>query len=111
MMRLISLSGAESVVHPEFGETSHEDGVFEVSDEFGAALLGDAANWTEESKHLAALAQAELEALTDPANVLAILKDLRERVADLQEEVDTLKGEKAKADERRPQNDKKSSKS
>lgn len=110
MMRLISLSGAESVVHPEFGETSHEDGVFEVSDEFGTALLNDAANWTDEAKHLAALAQAELEALTDPANVLAILKDLRERVADLQEEVDTLKGEKAKAGNR-PQNDKKSSKS
>lgn len=98
-MRLVSLSGVESVVHPVHGEaTAGADGVFELADDFGRALLADAAHWREESTHLAEKAKEELESLTEPGHVAEVLTELRDEIAQLKEKVTELEGKSPEKD-------------
>ena len=90
-MRLVSLSGVESVVHPVHGEAAAGDGgVFDVDDLFGHALLRDAAHWREESDHLATQARDELEALSEPGQAAKVLAELRDKVTELEAKVADL---------------------
>jgi cell division protein FtsB len=85
-MRLVNLSDAQSVAHPDFDQVdAGEDGVFEVDDVLGLALLRDAAHWREESQYLAEQAQNELLDLSDPGYAAKVLKDLRARIAELED--------------------------
>ncbi len=103
-MRLISLTGAETVQHPELGTAEvGEDGVFDVPEELGNELVKHAGMWQTEAEHIAARARAELADLSDPNKVPEILRAIRQRVSDNEDtqkdHADQLEAANAKIDE------------
>lgn len=93
-MRLVSLTGAESVNHPEHGSaTVGSDGVFDVPDGFGQFLLRAKAQWCTEADKLARDARAALRDLANPKKAVQVLADVRARVVELEQQVrDLLEG-------------------
>jgi hypothetical protein len=91
-MRLINLSGAVSVQHPEFGTANvGDDGVFDVSPDLGAALVEQRSQWLTEAEHVAQAACAELLELSDPRKASEVLRSLRARTVALEAVVAELK--------------------
>lgn len=87
-MRLVSLNGAEEVTHPTFGSaTVGEDGVFDVPEDFGRALIAGSATWRDEAVHVAELARRERAELQDPGKAMDVLATLRTQVRELREQL------------------------
>jgi hypothetical protein len=90
-VRLINLSGADSVHHPELGSASvGADGVFDVGPELGGELVKQRGQWITEAEHVANAARAELLELSDPHKVPEVLASLRARIVELEAQVAKL---------------------
>lgn len=91
-MRVVSLTGATSVVDPEHGEHhAGPDGVFELPLPFAEHLTKTAAGvWRGEAEHLSQTARESLDHLRDPRVALHTLSDLRSRVEALEAQVAEL---------------------
>lgn len=93
-MRLVNLLRVDSVQHPEHGAaTAGPDGVFELPEEFGRALLAHPAQWRTEAEHVAEAARKRLEELADPKRAAEVLDFVHGRVRSLEDEVSTLREE------------------
>lgn len=92
-MRIVSLSGAINVQHPEHGTAKvGSDGVFDVGPELGAALVKQRSHWVTEDEHIASQVRDELLDLSsDPRKIPEAIRALRQEIADLKKQVATLK--------------------
>lgn len=81
-MRIVALSGAQSLVHPVFGAAkAGADGVFDLPAEFAAELVKQRGQFVTEGEHLANQVKASLEDFADPHKIPHALHGLRERIA------------------------------
>jgi hypothetical protein len=91
-MRVIALSGAQSLLHPVFGAVeAGVDGVFDVSAAFGEELIKQRGQFITEGEHLANQVKASLVELSDPHKIPQVLHGLRERIASLEAELAAAK--------------------
>jgi len=91
-MRIIALSGAQSLLHPVFGAVeAGPDGVFDVPAAFGEELVKQRGAFITEGEHLANQVKASLLELSDPHKIPQVLHDLRERIASLEAELAAAK--------------------
>lgn len=99
-MRVVSLTGATSVVDPEHGEHhAGPDGVFDLPHPFAEHLTRTAAGmWRGEADHLSRLARESHDELLDPRVALRVLSELRERIGGLETRVAELEAPQATAD-------------
>ena len=85
-MRIVALSGAQSLLHPTFGAAeAGADGVFDLPIEFADELLKQRGQFLTEGEHLARQVQASLEDFADPHKIPHALHGLRERIAAIEE--------------------------
>lgn len=91
-MRLVNQQGADSVQHPEHGAAAvGDDGVFELPEPFGEALLKEApAQWRTEAEHIAEAARRRLAELANPKRAAEVLDFVHGRVTALEARVAEL---------------------
>jgi predicted kinase len=84
-MRVIALSGAQSLLHPKFGEAeAGPDGVFDLPQEFADALLTHRGQFISEAEHITAQVARDLVDLADPHKIPQVLLELRTKITDLE---------------------------
>jgi len=87
-MRVIALSGAQSIQHPTFGTAEvGSDGVFDLPTDFGEELVAHKGQFITEGEHVANQVRESVLELSDPHKVPQILHDLRARIVALEEKL------------------------
>jgi hypothetical protein len=82
MRRIVNKTGADRLVHPEFGELeAGPDGVFEVEHGVAEELLKNKAHWAEEAPNSVLPSVAEHQELRNPRKIPGAISDLRRRLA------------------------------
>ncbi|HUX71928.1 MAG TPA: hypothetical protein VMV41_15525, partial [Cellulomonadaceae bacterium] len=81
-MRIVALSGAQSLLHPVFGAAeAGADGVFDLPATFADELLKQRGQFITEGEHLANQVKTSLEDFADPHKIPDALHGLRQRIA------------------------------
>ncbi len=102
-MHVVSLTGATSVVDAEHGTIdADENGVFDVPEELGLRLVSFATEWRSKLDQEAHLVAEEAARLADPETAVTLLKELRDRIGDLEAEVARLAGKAPAKPEPKP---------
>lgn len=91
-MRLVNIQGASSVQHPEHGTAeAGSDGVFELPEPFGRALVAQAAHWRTEADHIAQVSRKALEELaSNPRRAAEVLHYVRGQITEQAEQIADL---------------------